>query len=102
MRSLSSRSDVVRKVTASAFALAAAVSVAAGAGAFPANATTTTQLPFMCFNTSDTFHQIFGPNSFFLNENQQGLTSFAESSPNAHHVATLPLHTGTAAVSRRD
>jgi hypothetical protein len=55
------------------------------------------QLPFMCFNTAQTFHQTFGPNSFFLNENQQGPTSFRENPPLSKPTVTFPLYTGTAA-----
>jgi hypothetical protein len=51
----------------------------------------------MCFNTAHTFHQTFGPNSFFLNENQQGPTSFQEGPPSSKPLVTYPLHTGTAA-----
>ena len=104
MRSSPARPRAIRGITAGAFALAAAATAVAGAGAFhaaKANAqATTTQLPYMCFNTSHTFHQIFGPNSFFLNENQQGPTSFAEGPPTSKPIATLPLHTGTAAGHR--
>jgi hypothetical protein len=50
----------------------------------------------MCFNTSHTFHQTFGPDSFFLNENQQGLTSFHENPPTPAPTVTLPLHQGMA------
>jgi hypothetical protein len=93
------RARAVRAATVGAFSLAA---VAGAAVALPAtaSATSTTQLPYMCFNTAGTFHQIFGPNSFFLNENQQGPTSFAESRPNAAPVVTLPLYAGTAAGHR--
>src|SRR5216683_4199058 len=104
VRSSPARPRAIRGITAGAFALAAAVTAMAGAAAFhPAKANaqaTTTQLPYMCFNTSHTFHQIFGPNSFFLNENQQGPTSFAEGPPTSKPIATLPLHTGTAAGHR--
>jgi hypothetical protein len=51
----------------------------------------------MCFNTSHTFHQLFGPDSFFLNENQQGPTGFQEDPPTSKPVVTLPLRRGTAA-----
>jgi hypothetical protein len=105
MRSSRSRPRVVRGITAGAFALATAATAAVGAGALhPARAhavtTSTSQLPFMCFNTSHTFHQTFGPNSFFLNENQQGPTSFSEGPPTSKPVATLPLYTGTASGHR--
>ena len=99
MTSSRTRARAVRAATVGAFALAA---VAGATVALPAtaSATGTTQLPYMCFNTTNTFHQIFGPNSFFLNENQQGPTSFAESQPNAPPVAKLPLYAGTAAGHR--
>ena len=103
MRSSPARARAVRGVTAGAFALAAALAATAGTGALhptTANASTTTQLPYMCFNTSGTFHQIFGPNSFFLNENQQGPTGFSESGPTSAPVVNLPLRTGTAAGHR--
>jgi hypothetical protein len=50
----------------------------------------------MCFNTAHTFHQTFGPNSFFLTENQQGPTSFQEGPPTSKPTVTFPLHQGTA------
>ena len=96
MTSSPTRARAVRAATAGAFALAAVTGAAVALPA-TANATATTQLPYMCFNTASTFHQIFGPNSFFLNENQQGPTSFAEGPPTSKPIATLPLHTGTAA-----
>src|SRR5258707_11903284 len=81
-----------RRVTGAAFALAlAAGSVTSAQAAFP------NQLPFMCFNTAHTFHQTFGPNSFFLNENQQGPTGFQEGSPTSKPTVTFPLRKGTAA-----
>jgi hypothetical protein len=89
----------LRRVTGVAFALAAVVSVTIGAGALRptgAHAAFPNQLPYMCFNTSHTFHQIFGPNSFFLNENQQGPTGFQESPPTSKPLVTLPLRTGIA------
>lgn len=55
------------------------------------------QLPFMCFNTSHTFHQTFGPNSFFISENQQGPTGFLEGPPTSKPTVTYPLRTGMAA-----
>jgi hypothetical protein len=61
------------------------------AAAFP------NQLPFMCFNTAHTFHQTFGPNSFFLNGNQQGATGFQENPPTSKPTVTFPLRLGTAA-----
>ncbi len=61
------------------------------AAAFP------NQLPYMCFTIGDTFHQTFGPASFFLNENQQGPTSFKEGPPNTKPIVTFPLRRGTAA-----
>jgi hypothetical protein len=51
----------------------------------------------MCFNTAQTFHQTFGPNSFFLNSNQQGPTSFQEGPPTSKPTVTFPLRRGTAA-----
>jgi hypothetical protein len=51
----------------------------------------------MCFNRAHTFHQTFGPNSFFLNENQQGPTSFNEGGPTSKPTVTLPLRQGLAA-----
>ncbi len=50
----------------------------------------------MCFNTAHTFHQTFGPNSFFLQENQQGPTGFVEGSPTSKPTVTFPLRKGTA------
>ena len=103
MRRSSARARAGRGATAGAFAIVAAITATGGAGAFhltkayAQGTTTQAQLPYMCFNRSHTFHQIFGPNSFFLNENQQGPTSFAERPPTPRPVATLPLYTGTAA-----
>jgi hypothetical protein len=106
MRRSPIRARAVRGVTVSALAAAAAVTATAGVGAFhpgKANAQAVkkhAQLPFMCFAKSHTFHQIFGPASFFMNENQQGPTSFAERGPAYKPVARLPLFTGTAAGHR--
>lgn len=100
MRRLHALALARRHVLAIAFALVAVVSGIIGAGALRptgAHAAFPNQLPFMCFNTAHTFHQIFGPNSFFLNENQQGPTSFQESPPTSKPVVTLPLYTGSAA-----
>ncbi|TMC00757.1 MAG: hypothetical protein E6J40_01420 [Chloroflexi bacterium] len=83
-----------------AFALAAAVGVTVGTGSVgpkAVHAATPDQLPFMCFNTSHTFHQTFGPNSFFTTETQQGPTSFQENSPTSKPTVTFPLRRGTAA-----
>jgi hypothetical protein len=68
----------------------ASSSVTAVLAAFP------NQLPYMCFNTAQTFHQTFGPNSFFSNENQQGPTSFQENPPTSQPTVTFPLHRGIA------
>ena len=68
-----------RALAGAMFALALGAGGATGAqAAFP------NQLPFMCFNTARTFHQTFGPDSFFLNENQQGPTSFHENPPRSN------------------
>src|SRR5712671_3716887 len=80
-----------RRVTGAAFALAlGAGSVTSAQAAFP------NQLPFMCFNTAHTFHQTFGPNSFFTAENVQGPTSFQENAPTSQPTVTFPLRQGTA------
>ena len=80
-----------RRVAGAAFALALGVgSVTSAQAAFP------TQLPFMCFNTAHTFHQTFGPNSFFTAENVQGPTSFQENPPTSKPTVTFPLRQGTA------
>src|SRR5579859_6017559 len=82
------------RVTSAAFALALGVgSVTSAQAAFP------NQLPFMCFNTAHTFHQTFGPSSFFTAENVQGPTSFQENPPTSKPTVTLPLHKGTAGSS---
>src|SRR5260221_4003009 len=88
----SQRPFVVRGIAAAALALSAGVSGATSAGAV----TATTQ-PFMCFNTDHTFHQTFGPNSFFLPETQQGPTSFSEGPSNDHPIVRFPLRLGTGA-----
>lgn len=103
MRSSSRRPRSIHRITAGVFTLGAVLTATFGASTLhpaDANANTTNQLPYMCFNTSGTFHQIFGPSSFSLNENQQGPTSFAEGPADAKPVATLPLYTGTAAGHR--
>jgi hypothetical protein len=98
----SARSRAVRGATVGAFALAAATTAVGVSAVHPtkANAAAPEQLPYMCFTTSHTFHQLFGPNSFFLNENQQGPTGFSESPPTSKPVVNLPLRTGTAAGHR--
>src|SRR3989441_9250681 len=97
------RSSLTRSLAlspAAALALGAVLSASIGVGSLHptgANAGFPNQLPFMCFNTGNTFHQTFGPISFFLNETQQGPTSFQEGPPTSKPVAVLPLHRGTAA-----
>ncbi len=79
------------RVAGAAIALAlAAGGVTSAQAAFP------NQLPFMCFNTAHTFHQTFGPNSFFTAENVQGPTSFRENPPTSKPTVTFPLRQGTA------
>jgi hypothetical protein len=87
----------MRRVTTSVLALGVAAIGAGGLHGTSARAGFPDQLPFMCFNTAHTFHQTFGPDSFFLNENQQGPTSFSEGSPTSKPIVTLPLQRGTAA-----
>jgi hypothetical protein len=96
------RNRAVRGATIGAFALAAATAAVGVSAVHPAkaNAAAPDQLPFQCFTTANTFHQLFGPNSFFLNENQQGPTGFSESPPTSKPVVNLPLRTGTAAGHR--
>jgi hypothetical protein len=85
------RKFAARGVTAAACAFAIAVGASTGAqAAFPK------QLPFMCFNTAHTFHQTFGPDSFFTAETVQGPTSFAENPPTSKPTVTFPLHQGIA------
>jgi len=80
-----------RRVAGTAFALAlGAGGVTSAQAAFP------NQLPFMCFNTAHTFHQTFGPNSFFTGENVQGPTSFQENPPTSKPTVTFPLRQGIA------
>jgi hypothetical protein len=65
------RNATVRGVAAAVFAFAAGVSGTIGAGGLHltgAQAAVPNTSTYMCFNTSNTFHQIFGPQSFFLNE----------------------------------
>jgi hypothetical protein len=102
VRSSPTRARAVPWASAGAFVLAAAT-IAAGVSAVhptKANAAAPEQLPYQCFTPSNTFHQLFGPNSFFLNENQQGPTGFSESPPTSMPVVNLPLRTGTAAGHR--
>ena len=86
---------------AAALALTAVLSASIGIAALRptgANAAFPNQLPFMCFNTAHTFHQTFGPDSFFLaTEAQQGPTGFLEAPPTPKPVVILPLRRGTAA-----
>jgi hypothetical protein len=98
----SARSRAVRGAAIGAFALAAVTAGVGVSAVHPtkANAAAPDQLPFMCFTRSQTFHQFFGPNSFFLNENQQGPTGFSERPPTSAPVVNLPLRTGTAAGHR--
>src|SRR5438132_11153665 len=80
-----------RRASGAVFALAlGAGSVTSAQAAFPH------ELPFMCFNTAHTFHQTFGPNSFFTAENVQGPTSFHENPPTSKPTVTLPLRQGSA------
>jgi hypothetical protein len=88
----SHRTFAKRGIAVTVFALAVAVG-----GTMSAVAASPQQLPFMCFNRAHTFHQTFGPNSFFLNENQQGPTSFNEGGPTSKPTVTLPLRQGLAA-----
>lgn len=79
-----------------AFAAAVGASISvAGLHANPAHAAFPDQLPYQCFNKANTFHQTFGPDSFFLNENQQGPTSFQEGVPTTKPIVTFPLHSGS-------
>src|SRR5260221_10744344 len=54
----------------------------------------------MSFTPSHTFHQIFGPTTFFPNENRQGPRLFSEGPPASKPIAPLPLSPGTAAGHR--
>ena len=81
------------RLSAAARGIGPAVLVFAAAmgGVGGAQAAFPNQLPFMCFNTAHTFHQIFGPDSFFLKENQQGLTGFQEGGPTPRPTVAFPL-----------
>lgn len=98
----SRRSGVLRGIITITFVLAAGLSGTAGVGALlpiGAHAAAPNNGTFMCFTPDQTFHQIFGPQSFFLNENQQGPTSFQEDSAattTAAPTVTLPLYSGIA------
>jgi hypothetical protein len=84
-------SAAARGIGPAVLAFAAAMGGVSGAqAAFP------NQLPFMCFNTAHTFHQIFGPDSFFLMENRQGPTGFHEGGPTPRPTVAFPLRQGTA------
>lgn len=88
----------LRRTLGARGAISAAFAVALGAGATTSTqAAFPDQLPYMCFNSAHTFHQIFGPNSFFTAENVQGPTSFQENSPTSKPTVTFPLRTGVAA-----
>ena len=94
------RGRAVRRAGHSALALLTGLSgviAVVALGATSALAAFPNQLPYMCFTPAGTFHQVFGPNSFFLNENQQGPTGFRERGPNSAPTVVLPLHTGKAA-----
>jgi hypothetical protein len=51
------------------------------------------QLPFRCFAQTDVVHVVFGPQSFFLPNTQQGPTSFKENA--GPTIVTYPLYHGT-------
>src|SRR5206468_10755690 len=94
------RTRALTLLRAAALALGAVLSTSIGLGSLHptrANAGFPNQLTFMCFNTGNTFHQTFGPISFFLNEAQQGPTSFQEGPPTSKPAVILPLHRGAAA-----
>jgi len=91
------RTHIARRVASFALALGSALIGAGGLSTTAAHAAVPEQLPYMCFNTSHTFHQLFGPDSFFLSGNQQGPTGFQEDPPTSKPVVTLPLRRGTAA-----
>src|SRR2546427_7307104 len=98
--SRTTRTRALTLLRVAALALGAVLSASIGLGSLHptgANAGFPNQLPFMCFNTGNTFHQTFGPISFFLNETQQGPTSFQEGPPTSKPVVILPLHRGAAA-----
>ena len=91
------KTHALRRLVGFVLAAGSALVGAGGLSATGAHAAFPNQLPYMCFNTSHTFHQQFGPDSFFLNENQQGPTGFQEGPPTSQPVVTLPLRRGTAA-----
>src|SRR5438128_6260364 len=98
--SRTTRTRALTLLRVAALALGAVFSASIGLGSLhPTDATAEfpNQVPFMCFNTGNTFHQTFGPISFFLNETQQGPTSFLEGPPTSKPVVILPLHRGAAA-----
>jgi hypothetical protein len=58
-----------------------------------ARAVTQPQLPFRCFAQVGVHHVVFGPDSFFLPNTEQGPTSFSENA--GPTIVTYPLYHGT-------
>ena len=86
---------ISRGVTVSAVALTAVLASAVALSVLPATALAASQplLPFRCFAQMGVDHVVFGPDSFFLPNTQQGSTSFTENA--GPTIVTYPLYHGT-------
>src|SRR5215471_7788233 len=86
---------ISRSVTAGAVALTAVLASAVALSVVPATALAASQplLPFRCFAQVGVDHVVFGPDSFFLHNTQQGPTSFTENA--GPTIVTYPLYHGT-------
>src|SRR6516162_11101377 len=90
------RKSLARAVTVGAMALAVGIGpVAASILLRPGTALAASQplLPFRCFAQVGVDHVVFGPDSFFLPNTQQGPTSFTENA--GPTIVTYPLYHGT-------
>jgi hypothetical protein len=86
---------ISRGVTVGAVALTAVLASAVALSVRPSTALAASQplLPFRCFAQVGVDHVVFGPDSFFLPNTQQGPTSFTENA--GPTIVTYPLYHGT-------
>jgi hypothetical protein len=86
---------ISRGVTVGAVALTAVLASAVALSVRPSTALAASQplLPFRCFAQKGVDHVVFGPDSFFLPNTQQGPTSFTENA--GPTIVTYPLYHGT-------
>jgi hypothetical protein len=88
-------SYISRDLSAGAVVLTAVLALAVALSVMPATAQAASQqhLPFRCFAQVGVDHVVFGPDSFFLPNTQQGPTSFTENA--GPTIVTYPLYHGT-------